>query len=168
MPVMTRSITSCCVGLRASRSGPLPLVVPAAFSAWQEPHDGLALLKTLAPAAGSPTSVSRGAGAVPVPVLVGSAIGVSAAENGFDVAVAVTFTPTPIKPFIPAAACPLVVQRYSCFPFLSVTVSACDCPGMSLLVAFPTQLLALLLVAVCVQILKSCETVPLLVILNVT
>src|SRR5213075_416894 len=110
---MTRSTTSCCVGLRASRSGPLlVVVVPAALSAWHEPQGGLALLKTPAPAAGSPTSVSRGAAAVPVFGAVDWAGDVSGATNGFATGTA-TLTPTPINPFIPAAAWPRVVQRYS-------------------------------------------------------
>src|SRR5258708_2272707 len=67
-----------------------------------------------------------------------------------------TVTPIPMSPFIPAAACPTTVHRYSYFPFfLSTSVSVAFCPCFRIPVTLPTQLFFAALDVGVVQILKS-------------
>ena len=83
----------------------------------------------------------------------------------------VTGTPTPSSPFIPAAACPLTVQRNSYSPFFEkVTVSVADWPWWRTAVALPTHAFfaAEGLATGVVQTLKLWKATPRFVTLNVT
>src|SRR5207249_226139 len=78
----------------------------------------------------------------------GLAAGDGFAAPGFDTgvgledaaAVAATFTPIPIRPFMPAPACPGTLQRNSYEPvFLKVTVSVALLPVFNRFVTLPVH-----------------------------
>src|SRR5579862_8743092 len=79
-----------------------------------------------------------------------------AAATGADAA-----TPTPIRPFIPAAAWPLTSQRYSYFPlFVSFTVRVAVSPWWSSFVTSPTHAFFVRLVTGTVQSLNVWNATP--------
>src|SRR5262249_25300306 len=74
---------------------------------------------------------------------------------------AATATPTPISPFVPAAAWPGTVHRNSYLPFLErTTVRVADSPGLSTFVRLPRQAFLALLEVGVVQSSKPCFAVP--------
>src|SRR3954471_18175127 len=143
----------------SSRFGPTLPVAPAARSVWHEPHGGSALLKTPAPAAASPSSVSRGAPAV----VVAAFVGVPPPTEGDDddvvapglIAGAATLTPMPTSPFIPAAAWPRTVQRHSNLPLASFSFSVAVWFGLRSFVPLPTHAFNAAVRTALVQTLKS-------------
>src|SRR5437764_9615980 len=63
-----------------------------------------------------------------------------AADAGAFACAAVSATPTPMYPFMPAVALPLTSQRYSYLPlFVSLTVSVALSPWCSSFVTLPTH-----------------------------
>jgi hypothetical protein len=81
--------------------------------------------------------------------------GVLVVEGVVVVAALGTVTPIPIRPFIPLAACPGTLERYSYVPrFLKMIVRVADCPGLRTLVPVPLQVINLALVTGVVQTLN--------------
>src|SRR5438105_6846595 len=72
-------------------------------------------------------------------------------------------TATPRTPFIPSFAWPGTVQRYSYLPFLSVTVSVCERPGLSEVVTLPLHAFVFVVPVALEQISNVCGTLPLFV-----
>src|SRR5581483_5930634 len=91
-----------------------------------------------------------------------------AAEAGALACAAVSATPTPMRPFMPAAAWPATVQRYSYLPlFVSFTVSVALSPWCRIFVTLPTQAFFARLATGAVQSLKSWKATPWFVTLKV-
>src|SRR5581483_11654530 len=112
----------------------------------------------VSPGAGAGAGAGAGLGAgVDDAELVGVLVEAVDFDADFDAsAVEVTLTPTPIRPFMPAAAWPDTVQRYSYRPFfLITTVIVADFPCFSTGVALPVlHAFAASFFAVVVQILN--------------
>ena len=73
-----------------------------------------------------------------------------------------------MSPFMPAAACPGMLQRYSYLPaFKIVTVNVAVCPGCRVFVTLPTHVFFAAVFTGAVQSLKVWKPRPLFVTLNV-
>ena len=152
------------------RSGPtLPLT---SANVWQPLQP--ALVQTAAPAAVSPVGagldgVVVAGGGVVVEGAVVVLLGVVVVLPGVVVVALGRGTPIPIRPFIPLAACPGTLERYSYVPrFLKVIVRVADCPGARSLVPVPLQVFRFALLIGVVQTLNVCESAPLFLTLKVT
>jgi hypothetical protein len=78
-------------------------------------------------------------------------------------------TPIPIMPFIPFAACPATLERYSYVPrVVKVKVRLADRPGASVFVPLPRQLFTSAPSSGALHTLNACGTVPLFATLNTT
>ena len=79
-----------------------------------------------------------------------------------------TATPTPMSPFIPPAACPGMLQRYSYLPvFVMLTVNDAVCPGCRVFVTLPTHVFFAAVFTGLKQNLKVWKPRPLFVTLKV-
>src|SRR4051794_1464973 len=126
-PYVTAFTTCDCVGASESRFGPAVPVEPAAFIVWQLAQVGLDVaVKTVRPEAGLPTSVSVAGGAAPPPPVEAEPPPPVEGLVPTAASAADSESPTPIRPFIPAAAWPGTVHRYSYLPPLSTILSVCD------------------------------------------
>ena len=144
-------------------------VDPAALIVWHEPQPALA--HTAAPSTGSPGDVGLvvvvlvgdvgvgdvdvRVGVVVVAVVVVAVVGVGVVGAGLPE----SDTPMPRVPFMPAAAWPGTVHRYSYVPFLRPTIMRPDFPGARSGVTVPTHEFDVPPVGLA-QILNECEICP--------